>query len=146
MSIVDFGRYDEAAFAIGTVIGITTFALGLAFLVLALSVGVREGSYLTETQDLLLKVGGLLLFGIGIALRLFYERLSRRYWTVVRYGGGLTALLGAMAALYSISAETTVSAPYLATPVDKAVLFIISFVFIILGLLLIRGSGRVVGW
>lgn len=146
MSLVNFGRYDEVAFAVGTILGITTFALGLAFLVMALSVGVREGAYLTDTQDLLLRVGGLVLFGIGIALRFLYDRLSERYWTAARYGGVLAALLGTMALLYSVSAETTVSAPYLATPVDKAMLFVISFVFIILGLLLMRGSGKVVGW
>lgn len=122
---------------VGALVGMLVFALGVAFRILALSVGVREGAYLTGTQDLALA---------GLALRAGRARVAEKYHEAARLGGNAGFVLGLMATLFAASAETTVSAPFLASPRDKAILFVTAFAFLIAGLIIMRAAGRAVGW
>lgn len=139
-------RYRELTFAVGGFVGMLAFALGIAFLIIALSVGVREGTYLTGSQDLALGIGGVLLALAGLAVRLGRERVAEQYRRPARLGGAAAFVLGLMAALFAVSAETTTSAPFLASPREKAILFVTAFAFIIGGLIVMRAAGRAVGW
>lgn len=144
MSIL--GRFDEIGFIAGALIGVLMFAIGLAFLVLALSVGMRRGTYPLDGLGLVLGVGGILLVAVGLALRLGYRRVPKRFQTVARVSGMGVLVLGLMAALFSASAKTTASAPFLITVWDKVVLLVTAFALILAGLFLLRSAGRMVGW
>lgn len=146
MNIQVSGRFSEAAFVTGAIVGMLAFGIGLAFLILALSVGMRQGEYLTDTQDLAVGVGGILFISIGIALHFVRRRVPERFRRATRYVGTILAVLGLMGALFAVSAETTVSAPFLVSPRDKLVLFLTAFALLIGGLLLLRGAGKMVGW
>lgn len=146
MSVERSDQLQELTFVLGTLIGMLAFAIGLAFLILALSVGVREGTYITPRQEIVLMTAGVLALTIGIVLRFGRDRLTPRYRGAARLGGGLLVVFGVMALLFAMSAETTVSAPFLSRPFDKAVLFITSFVLLLGGLALMRMAGRIIGW
>lgn len=146
MTARDNGRFHEFIFIVGTLVGMLAFALGLAFLVLALTVGVREGTYLTGSQDLALGIGGAIVGALGLVLRAASERVPDRYHGAARVGGALLFLVGLMGTLFALSAEVTVSAPFLASPREKAILFVTAFVFVIAGLAITRAAGRAVGW
>lgn len=146
MSVQRSRSLREPAFLVGALLGVLALGLGLAFLILGLTVGMREGGYLTPAQDLALGIGGLLALVAGVAVRMLRDRLPERYRAAARIGGTLLAAVGLMGALFAGSAETTVSAPFLVSPWDKAILFVAAYVLLIGGLLLLRGAGRMVGW
>ena len=146
MSIRRFERFSEAAFVAGALVGMLAFALGVAFLILALTVGMRAGQYLPAPLDLAIGVLATLVLATGLGLRFGRGRLPERFRPAGRYGGTVLAVLGFMGVLFAVSAETTVSAPFLRTVGDKAVLFVVAFALIIGGLTMLRSAGRLVGW
>lgn len=146
MSVDARGTLDEPAFVVGSLLGVLAFALGLAVLVLALSVGMRRGTYLTETQDLAIGVLGLVAIVGAFGLRMAAGRFTDRTKGLVRRAGTAVGSIGLMLVLFAVSAETTVSAPFLISPMDKAILFAVAYVLLVGGYFLLRGAGRMVGW
>jgi len=137
----------EIAFGIGAFVGMVTFAIGVATLVLAMSVGLRRGQdYLpTGARTAILAVGAALLLG-GVLLRLYRGRLSAGNEDRLATGGLVAALLGVALFLFGAAAETTVSAPFLTSPREKVLLFLIAYVLIAAGLLVLRRAAKIVGW
>jgi hypothetical protein len=139
---------SEATFVLGVLGGTLVLVMGFVFLVLGLSVGVRETGLLTSggSRAAAMLGGAVLLVG-GIAGRLFRDRvadgLPRR---LLRHGGSLVAVAGTTAFLLGASAEQTDSAPFLGTMQQKLVLVVVALALIIAGSLIIRLSGRRIGW
>jgi len=117
----EYGR--EIAFAVGALIGMAVFAFGTATIVLAMSVGFRRGiSLLTPTVRTVL--------------------LDRP----ANVAGWIGILLGSGMLLLRYSADQTASAPYMAAPGEKLVLFVAGYAMIIVGLFILRAAARIVGW
>lgn len=141
----EFGR--EIAFGLGAFVGMLLFALGIATLILALSVGFRRGQmYLTPTTAIVLLVGGLVLLVGGIIARLYRHRLTQAHEDRVKTGSVVAILVGIAMLLYRFSPQATVSAPFLASPREKLLLFLIAYALIAIGLIILRGAAKIVGW
>lgn len=142
------GRTSEATFVVGVLVGTLVLVFGFVFLVLGLSVGVREAGVLhSDGSRGAAMLGGAVLVAGGIAGRLFRDRAAeglRR--TLLRHGGSLVAIAGTTVFLVGASAEQTDSAPFLGTMQQKLVLVVVALAFIIAGSLVIRLSGRRIGW
>ena len=141
----DAGR--DVAFAVGTLVGMAVLAIGLATLILAVSVGLRrdEGYLTPDVRLALLAVGGLLVLA-GVAVRLVRAAPPAGARDPIRTAGFVTSLVGLGVLLFGVSAETTVSAPFLATPSQKFVLFGIAYGLLVVGYLIVRSAARTVGW
>lgn len=139
-------RRREIGFTIGTFSAMTILSLGFAFLVLSLSVGLRRrtGEYLPPGTQSVLLWGGLAALVLGLVIRLYRSKFDSP--ETVRRVGTVVAVLGAVAALVGMARQTTVSAPFVTTPVQKALLFAIAFVTIAVGWVLLRASARLVGY
>lgn len=144
MSSSDLRR--EIGFGVGTFTAMTILSLGFAFLVLSLSVGLRrgQGEYLPPGTAPLLLWGGLVVVVLGLVLRLYSSTFDSP--ETVRRVGTIVALLGGVSSLVGAARQTTVSAPFLVSPVQKALLFLIAFGTIAVGWLLLRASARLVGY
>jgi hypothetical protein len=144
MSSKNFRR--EVGFSVSLFSGMLVFSVGISLLVMALTIGLRreQGGYLPPGAADALLWGGLVVVLVGSVVRLFRSRTDRPE-TTRRVSTGIV-VVGAVGALVGLARETTVSAPFVASPVEKAVLFVASFVALTVGWLLIRAAARLVGW
>lgn len=136
----------EIGFGLGTFTAMTLLSLGFAFLILALAVGVRrrQGNYLPPGTTPLLLWGGLAVIVVGLVIRLYSSKFSRP--ETVQRVGTVVAVLAGVATLVGMARQTTVSAPFVTSPLQKAILFAIAFGTIAVGWLLLRASARLVGY
>ncbi|PSQ15241.1 hypothetical protein BRD00_14765 [Halobacteriales archaeon QS_8_69_26] len=145
MNTEEYGR--EIGFGVGTFVGVLLFALGVSFVILFLSVGLREGSgtYLTQGQRDVLIYGGIALATVGFLVRLYRSKLTLSN-AVGKYAGTGAFFVGTLLLSTGFSRGPYVSAPFLTTPGQKFVLLAIAVVFLVVGLLVTRASARLVGW
>lgn len=140
-----YGR--EIAFATGAFLGTLTFAVGMATLILAMSVGLRRGEeYLDPTTKMTLLGLGAVMVVTGVLFRLYRGTVTTRFESEAATGGTIAALIGAALVLFASSAEVTVSAPFLSSPKEKVLLFAIAYVLVAIGLVLLRFAAKMVGW
>lgn len=141
-------RMDDLLFVAGALTGMLVLSVGIVFLILGLSVGVREIEFFdTGLSRTLAILGGLLLCAAGIGLRAVRDRVeaesTRR---ALRHGGSATVLVGLVAFMLGFSAEQTTSAPFLTSMNQKVILILASLAFIAAGSLIVRLAGRRIGW
>ncbi len=144
MSSKDFRR--ELGFGVGTFVAMTLLSLGVALLILFLSVGLRRptGGYFPAGVPQVLLWGGLAVLVVGLVVRLYRSTFDSPE-TVRRVGTGL-AVVGGVATLVGAARETTVGAPFLTSPLQKAILFGIAFGTMAVGWVLLKASVRLVGY
>lgn len=146
-SLTDREYVREVAFGIGAFLGTMLLAFGLATLVLAMSVGLRRGQeYLPAGAQTALVAGGGFLVVFGALLRLYRDRVTSRFQSTLVPVTTVGILVGIALVLFGAAAETTVSAPFLTSPREKVLLFGIAYGLVAVGLVLLRGAARVVGW
>lgn len=142
-----FERHEELTFGLGSFVGMAVFATGFATYVLALSIGVRNEEYLGPTLKWAILAAGLVVAAVGLVL---YARGGRQQHGSAdghkRTIGVGFALVGTYVASFAVSAQTTLSAPFLTTPRQKVLLFVFSFVTLSIGLVLLKRAASIIGW
>lgn len=121
----DTNRIREVQFALGTFTGMSIIALGVAFYILAVSMGVREtaGGYLPDALETsvpilgvnVLVFGGLVLLFAGLVGRLYRPKFPEDLQSTVKTLSLPVIVVGVGVFSFGFSPQTTTSAPWFAT-------------------------------